>query len=159
MKEYKPALAAIDPISIYKNKNGKININWYIYELSLAIYDNIVDEMNNELTRKNVESNQLSLFSVAVAANLAKDMCETPINEIDSDKSENYLFAIFKKHLGALNTNKITAKIEKQIIKSIEDINIACKSCAVNCLGNPQIKNYKFNEIINSAQQAGGADK
>ena len=57
-------LDMVKPTSFYSNESEKIKLNWFCYELSMGIYDNIKKEIGFRLERQKISDKALAEFSV-----------------------------------------------------------------------------------------------
>ncbi|MFH0836803.1 MAG: hypothetical protein V1870_01615 [Candidatus Aenigmatarchaeota archaeon] len=63
-KENKTAISIISPKMFYSNKNEKTKLNWFCYELSMAIYNKIKKKLGEKLIKYSVDDQSLATFSV-----------------------------------------------------------------------------------------------
>jgi hypothetical protein len=58
------ALDMIKPTSFYSNDGEKIKLNWFCYEFSMAIYDNMIKDIGSRLKRQTIRDEALAEFSI-----------------------------------------------------------------------------------------------
>jgi hypothetical protein len=66
----KAALSMIKPTSFYSNESEKIKLNWFCYELSMGIYDNMKDDLGYRLKRHKISEDVLADFSICTSKKL-----------------------------------------------------------------------------------------
>ena len=71
--KWKAALSMIKPTSFYSNESEKIKLNWFCYELSMGIYDNMRDDMGYRLKKHKISEDVLAEFSICTS-NKLKDV-------------------------------------------------------------------------------------
>jgi len=57
-------LDMISPTSFYSSESEKTKLNWFCYEFSMEIYDNIKKEIGSRLKRQKISDKALAEFSV-----------------------------------------------------------------------------------------------
>jgi len=63
-KKKTSGLDMVRPTSFYSNESEKIKLNWFCYELSMGIYDNIKKEIGSRLKKQKISDEGLAEFSV-----------------------------------------------------------------------------------------------
>ena len=63
-KKKTSGLDMVRPTSFYSNESEKIKLNWFCYELSMGIYDNIKKEIGFRLEKQKISDKALAEFSV-----------------------------------------------------------------------------------------------
>ncbi|HEX7444925.1 MAG TPA: hypothetical protein VF300_00905, partial [Methanothrix sp.] len=63
-KKKTTGLDMIKPSSFYSNESEKIKLNWFCYELSMGIYDNMKKEIGSRLEKQKISDEGLAEFSV-----------------------------------------------------------------------------------------------
>ena len=66
----KAAIVMIKPTSFYSNECEKIKLNWFCYELSMGIYDNMRDDLGYRLKRHKISEEVLADFSICTSKKL-----------------------------------------------------------------------------------------
>lgn len=67
MKKEKDGLSIIKPISFYSDESEKTKLNWFCYELSIEIYDNMKRRIGNRLRRNKISDEALAEFSINIS--------------------------------------------------------------------------------------------
>ena len=63
----------VRPNSFYSNESEKIKLNWFCYEFSITIYDNMKKEIGSRLEKQKISDEALAEFSVYYSKEM-KDM-------------------------------------------------------------------------------------
>ena len=63
-KKKKTGLDMVRPTLFYSNESEKIKLNWFCYELSMCIYDNMKKEIGSRLEKQKISDKALAEFSV-----------------------------------------------------------------------------------------------
>jgi type I site-specific restriction-modification system R (restriction) subunit len=63
-KKKKTGLDMVRPTLFYSNESEKIKLNWFCYELSMGIYDNMKKEIGSRLEKQKISDKALAEFSV-----------------------------------------------------------------------------------------------
>jgi hypothetical protein len=63
----KTGLGMIKPASFYSNECEKIKLNWFCYELSIEIYDNMKKDLGYRLKKNKISDDVLAEFSICTS--------------------------------------------------------------------------------------------
>ena len=66
----KTGLGMIKPTSFYSNESEKIKLNWFCYELSIEIYDNMKKDIGYRLKKNKISDDVLAEFSICTSKKL-----------------------------------------------------------------------------------------
>jgi hypothetical protein len=59
-EEGRSGLSMIKPTSFYSSKNEKTKLNWFCYELSVGIYDDMKDDIGKRLKKQKIRDEVLA---------------------------------------------------------------------------------------------------
>lgn len=66
-KNGKTGPSMIKPASFYSNESEKIKLNWFCYELSIGIYDNMIKDIGYRLKRHKINEEVLAEFLICTS--------------------------------------------------------------------------------------------
>ncbi|MCC7571670.1 hypothetical protein KO465_10205 [Candidatus Micrarchaeota archaeon] len=129
-KEKTSGLDMINPISFYSNECEKIKLNWFCYEFSIGIYDNMKNEIGSRLKREKISDKALADFSVYYS----KEMKNIILQQL-SGKIKNVCISYepiesYFPHLDAGLINKMTDIISD----SWDEMLSFCEICPNRCI-------------------------
>lgn len=66
-EEKKTGLSMIKPTSFYSNESEKVKLNWFCYEYSMGIYDNMKKHLRFRLKKHKISDEMLADFSICTS--------------------------------------------------------------------------------------------
>ncbi|MGB3460011.1 MAG: hypothetical protein WBB08_12135 [Halobacteriota archaeon] len=64
-KECKSGISMIKPTSFYSRESEKTKLNWFCYELSMSIYDDMREDIGKQLKKHKISDESLAEFSTS----------------------------------------------------------------------------------------------
>ena len=64
-KECKSGISMIKPTSFYSRESEKTKLNWFCYELSMSIYDDMRVDIGKQLKKHKISDEALAEFSTS----------------------------------------------------------------------------------------------
>jgi uncharacterized Fe-S radical SAM superfamily protein PflX len=130
MKEKKDGLSKIKPTSFYSNECEKIKLNWFCYELSIEIYDNMKRRIGNRLKRNKISDEALAEFSI----NISKGMKDIVLQKL-SGRIKNVYFSheMIERNFPDLDDRTINRMLD--IVAEVWDEQLSvCEVCPTRCI-------------------------
>jgi len=126
----KAALSMIKPTSFYSNESEKIKLNWFCYELSMGIYDNMRDDLGYRLKKHKISEDVLADFSICTS-NKLKDVILRQLSGKDKKVCISYeLIESYFPHLDDRMINKML-----DVLSKTWDENLSlCEICPNRCI-------------------------
>ena len=60
----------IKPTSFYSSESEKTKLNWFCYELSAGIYDDMKEDIGKQLKKHKIGDEVLAAFSIYISKNM-----------------------------------------------------------------------------------------
>ena len=131
-EESKSEINMIKPTSFYSNESDKIKLNWFFYEFSIAIYDEIRESLGKQLKKYKIDDDALAEFSVY----MSKKMKNIILQKIRGRSEKTYfLYEMVESYFPNLN-NRMVKKILDAIPKALDEQLSFCKKCPTNCISD-----------------------
>ncbi|MCX6673503.1 MAG: hypothetical protein NTY37_06975 [Methanothrix sp.] len=126
----KSALGMIKPTSFYSHESEKIKLNWFCYELSMGIYDNMRADLGYRLRRHKISEEILADFSICTSKKL-KDVILRQLSGKDEKVCISYeLIESYFPHLDDRLINKML-----NVLSKAWDENLSfCEVCPNRCI-------------------------
>ncbi len=141
MKEEKDGLSMIKPTSFYSSESEKIKLNWFCYELSIEIYDNMKKRMGNRLKRKGISDEVLAEFSI----NISKSMKDIILEKLSGRiKKVYFCHEMIERNFPNLDDRTINRMLN--IISRTWDKMLSnCEVCPTRCISDKDAYCAMFN--------------
>ena len=126
----KAALNMIKPTSFYSNESEKIKLNWFCYELSMGIYDHMIDDIGYRLKRHKISEEVLADFSICTSKKL-KDVILRQLS--GKDKNVCISYELIESYFPDLDDRLINKMVD--VISKAWDENLSfCEVCPNRCI-------------------------
>jgi hypothetical protein len=129
-KEKTTGLNMISPTSFYSSESEKIKLNWFCYEFSMAIYDNMKKEIGSRLKRQKISDKALAEFSVYYSMEMKNMVLQKLSGKIKTVCISYEPIESYFPYLGAGMINKMTDIISD----SWDEILSFCEICPNRCI-------------------------
>ncbi|MCX6676864.1 MAG: hypothetical protein NTU95_02825 [Methanothrix sp.] len=129
-RKNKSALSMIKPTSFYSNESEKIKLNWFCYELSMGIYDNMRDDLGYRLKRHKISEEILADFSICTSKKL-KDVILRQLS--GKDKKVCISYELIESYFPNLDDRLINKMLN--VLSKAWDENLSfCEVCPNRCI-------------------------
>ena len=130
MKEEKDGLSMIKPTSFYSSESEKTKLNWFCYELSIEIYDNMKRRIRNRLKRNKISDEALAEFSI----NISKGMKDIILQKL-SGRIKNVYFSheMIERNFPNLDDRTINRMLDI-IARAWDKMLSTCEVCPTRCI-------------------------
>ena len=129
-KEETSGLNMISPTSFYSSESEKIKLNWFCYEFSMMIYDNMKKEIGSRLKRQKISGKDLAEFSVYYSKEMKNMVLQQLSGKIKGVCISYEPIVSYFPHLSAGMINKMTDIISD----SWDEILSFCEICPNRCI-------------------------
>ncbi|TFH49347.1 MAG: hypothetical protein E4G89_04940 [Methanothrix sp.] len=126
----KAALTMIEPTSFYSNDSEKIKLNWFCYELSMGIYDNMRDDLGYRLKRHKISDEVLADFSICTSKKL-KDIILRQLS--GKDKKVCISYELIESYFPNLD-DRLINKMLNVLYKAWDENLSFCEACPNRCI-------------------------
>lgn len=146
-KKKKSGLNMIIPTSFYTSESEKIKLNWFCYEFSMVIYDNLKNEIGPRLKRHKISDEGLTEFSVYYAREMKNMILEQLSGKIEKICISYEPIESYFPRLGAGLINKMTDIISD----SWDEMLSFCEVCPTRCVSEKDVYCTMFDDKLYSS--------
>jgi hypothetical protein len=142
-KEGSSGLSMIKPTSFYSTEREKTKLNWFCYELSLGIYDDLKDNIGKQQKKHKISDERLAEFSIYISKKMIDIILQKLSGRIEAvyfsyEMIESYFPNIEDKFI-----NKMLDSISKTW-----DMQLSfCEICPTRCISEKDEYCTMFNDI------------
>ena len=126
----KTGLGMIKPVSFYSNESEKIKLNWFCYELSIEIYDNMKKDIGSRLKKNKISDDVLAEFSICTSKKLKGAILQQLSGKI---KNVCISYELIESYFPNLD-DKLVNKMVDVISKAWDGILSFCEACPNRCI-------------------------
>ncbi|KAF5433884.1 hypothetical protein C5S39_00690 [Candidatus Methanophagaceae archaeon] len=140
--EGKSGISMIKPTSFYSSESEKTKLNWFCYELSMGIYDDMRVDIGKRLKKHKISDEALAEFSIYIS----KEMKDIILQKLSSRIEVVHLsYEMIESYFPNLNdrmVNKMLDVISKTWDKSLS----FCEVCPSRCISEKDAYCTLFND-------------
>ncbi|CEG11431.1 conserved hypothetical protein [groundwater metagenome] len=132
----------IKTTSFYSSECEKIKLNWFCYELSMSIYDDMKADLGKQLKKHKIGDEALAEFSIYVS----KEMKDIILQKL-SGRIENVYFSyeMIECYFPNLNDRMVNKMLD--VISKTWDILLSvCEICPTRCISEKDAYCTMFDE-------------
>lgn len=131
MKEKgKSGINMIKPTSFYSSESEKKKLNWFCYELSLAIYDDMRGSIGKRLKKHKISDEALAEFSIYIS----KKMKGIILQKLSGRIEQVYFsYEMIESYFPNLN-DRMVNKMLDVISKTWDNLLSFCEICPNRCI-------------------------
>jgi hypothetical protein len=142
MKEEKSGLSMIKPTSFYSGESEKTKLNWFCYELSIEIYDNMKRRIGNRLRRNKISDEALAEFSIDISKGMKDIILQKLLGTI---KDVYFSHEMIERIFPNLDDRTINRMLDI-IAKVWDELLSACELCPTRCISEKDAYCTMFND-------------
>jgi len=142
MKEEKSGLSMIKPTSFYSGESEKTKLNWFCYELSIEIYDNMKRRIGNRLRRNKINDEALAEFSIDISKGMKDIILQKLLGTI---KDVYFSHEMIERIFPNLDDRTINRMLDI-IAKVWDELLSACELCPTRCISEKDAYCTMFND-------------
>ncbi len=137
----KYGISTIKPTLFYSCESEKTKLNWFCYELSMGMYDNMKDNIGKKLKKYKISDEVLAEFSIYMSKKI-RDV----ILEVISGKSGEmcFFYEVIEEYFPNFN-DRMVNKMLDALSKAWDELRSFCKTCPVRCLSESDVYCAMFN--------------
>ena len=154
-KEGKSGISMRKPTSFYSSESEKIKLNWFCYELSMGIYDEVNENLGKRLKKYKIDGNAIAEFSIY----LSKKMKDIILQKL-SDRIEKVYFSyeMVESYFPNLS-DKLVNKMLDAISKAWDVQLGVCEICPTRCVSEKDAYCTMFDDKDLFFKEAGNCSK
>jgi hypothetical protein len=135
IEEGKSGISMIKPTSFYSSENEKIKLNWFCYELSMGIYDEIKESLGEQLKKYKIDDESLAEFSIYIS----KKMKEIILQKLSGRIEKVYFsYEMVESYFPNLS-DRVVNKMLDAISKAWDELLSVCEICPTRCISEKDV--------------------
>lgn len=132
----------IQPTAFYSSDGEKIKLNWFCYELSISIYDEIKETLEKRLKKYKIDDEAIAEFSIDISKKTKDIILQKLSGEIEK---VCFSYEMVESHFTNLNY-RLVNRILDTIIKSWDKLLSICETCPTRCISEKDAYCTMFDE-------------
>ncbi|RKX69400.1 hypothetical protein DRP53_08325 [candidate division WOR-3 bacterium] len=141
-EESKSGIDMIKPTSFYSSESEKVKLNWFCYELSMGIYDEIKGSLGERLKKYKIDDESLAEFSIYIA----KKMKEIILQKLSGKIEMVYIsYEMVESYFPNLR-DSVVNKMLDAISKAWDELISFCERCPTQCISEKDAYCTMFDE-------------
>jgi len=143
-KEGTSGMSRIQSTSFYSSQKEKTKLNWFSYELSMAIYDEIKPNLRNILRRSPISDEDLASFSIYFAKKMQDVILQKLSGKIETVYFSPEMIDLYFPNLG----DKLVNKMLDAISKAWDKLLGVCETCPTRCISEKDAYSTMFDDPL-----------
>jgi hypothetical protein len=141
-EEGKSGIRMIKPTSFYSSESEKTKLNWFCYELSMSIYDDVRGDIGKQLKKHKISDEALAEFAIYVS----KEMKDIILQKLSSRIDVVHLsYEMIECYFPKLN-DRMVNKMLDVISKTWDRLLSFCEVCPSRCISEKDAYCTMFND-------------
>jgi len=141
-KEDKFGLSMIKPTSFYSNDLEKTKLNWFCYELSMGIHDEIKKKIGKQLKKHKIDDKTSAEFSIYISKKMKNIILRKLSDEIDR---VYFSYEMVEPYFPGIN-DRLVNKILDAISRAWSELLSVCEICPTRCISEKEAYCTMFDE-------------
>ena len=129
-KDGTSGISMIQSTSFYSSNNEKTKLNWFSYELAMAIYDETKQSAGNLLWRSKIGDEDLALFSIYFSKKMQDIILQKLAGKIESVYFSDEMIESYFPNI----SNKLENKMLDAISNAWDEQLSYCETCPTRCI-------------------------
>lgn len=129
-KDCTSGMSMIQSTSFYSSQNEKIKLNWFSYELSMAIYDETKQSAGNLLRRSRISDKDLASFSIYFSKKMQNIILQKLAGKIETVYFSDEMVESYFPNI----SNKLENKMLNAISNAWDEQLSFCETCPTRCI-------------------------
>ena len=141
-EEDKFGISPIKPASFYSSESDKIKLNWFCYELSIGIYDELKKDLGKKLRKYKIDDKAIAEFSIYASKKMKDVILQKLSGEIDM---VSISYKMVDSYFPGLN-DRLVNKMLSSISIAWDDQLSICETCPTRCISEKNAYCTMFDE-------------
>lgn len=124
------AMDMINRTEFYSSDSEKTKLNWFLYELAMAFYDEVEKPLKKMFKTKSISEADIAKFATRSALEMKGPVCDFTDGKIDHIEFGGYFFTEILPPLSAKNHNRLM----DALAKAWDGHLAACGVCPTRCI-------------------------
>jgi tetratricopeptide (TPR) repeat protein len=136
----------IQPTAFYSRESEKTKLNWFCYEFSRGIYNDIRKDAGQQLKKYGINENIIADFSIYLSKKTKDVILQKLSGKIDK---VYFSYEMIESYFPNVN-DKLTNQILNIISKTWDDLLDICETCPNRCISEKDTYCTMFDELANN---------
>jgi len=141
-EEGKTGISMIKPTAFYFSESEKTKLNWFCYELSMGIYDEIRENLGNQLKKYKIDEKAIAGFSIYISKKMKDIILQKLSGKIDK---VYFAYEMVESYFPELN-DRLVNKMLDTISKAWDGLLSICETCPTRCISEKDAYCTMFDE-------------
>ena len=141
-EEGRSGISKIKPTSFYSSESEKTKLNWFCYELSVSIYDDMKKDNGKRLKKHKIRDEVLAEFSIYISTKMKDIILQKLSGRIDNVYFSYEMIESYFPNLDDEFINKMLDSISKTWDKQLS----FCETCPTRCISERDAYCTMFND-------------
>ena len=141
-KEYKSAMSMVKPSAFVRREGEKTKLNWFCYEISMAFYEEMNEQLGKSLKKYRISDNDIANFSIYLSKRMKNIILKKLSGEIDRVYFSYELVETYFPTLNDKLVNKLLDVISNAWYKQLD----FCVVCPTQCITEKDVYCTMFDE-------------
>ena len=129
-EEEKFGINMIKPASFYSSESEKTKLNWFCYELSVGIHDEIRENIGKQLKKRKIGDEAIAEFSIYISKNMKNIILRKLSDEIDR---VYFSYEMVEPYFPGIN-DRLVNKMLDAISRVWSELLSVCEVCPTRCI-------------------------
>ena len=141
-EEGRSGISMIKPTSFYSSECEKTKLNWFCYEFSVSIYDDMKEDIGKRLKKHKIRDEVLAEFSIYISAKMKDIIIQKLSGRIDKIYFSYEMVESYFPNLDDEFINKMLDSISKTWDEQFS----FCETCLTRCISERDAYCTMFND-------------
>jgi len=141
-EEGRSGISKIKPTSFYSSESEKTKLNWFCYELSVSIYDDMKKDNGKRLKKHKIRDEVLAEFSIYISTKMKDIILQKLSGRIDKVYFSYEMIESYFPNLDDEFINKMLDSISKTWDEQLS----FCETCPTRCISERDAYCTMFND-------------
>jgi len=141
-EEGRSGISMIKPTSFYSSECEKTKLNWFCYEFSVSIYDDMKEDIGKRLKKHKIRDEVLAEFSIYISAKMKDIIIQKLSGRIDKIYFSYEMVESYFPNLDDEFINKMLDSISKTWDEQLS----FCEMCLTRCISERDAYCTMFND-------------
>lgn len=142
-KEGNSGLSMIKPTSFYSSEREKTKLNWFCYELSVGIYDDLKDNIGKQQKKHKISDEILAEFSIYISKKMIDIILQKLSGRIETVYFSYEMIETYFPNIEDKFINKMLDSISKTWDTQLS----FCEICPTRCISEKDEYCSMFNDV------------
>lgn len=132
----------IKPTSFYSSENEKTKLNWFCYELSLSIFDEIRGNLGKRLKKFEIDDAAIAELSIYLSKKIRNIILQKLSGKIKKIYFSHEMIELYFPDL----SDRLAGKMLDIVTKAYDELLSVCEICPTRCISEKDAYCTMFDE-------------